>query len=358
MENTPQTISLDDIITFVNNEDKISDIHVAWWEYITFRYNWEIVKQEQYGKLSDETIKQMVLTSMKSDQNAFQKFVQSKDEDYSYISREWIPYRVNAFWRLGKMALIMRKINGKALPMDILMFPDMVDTLKNQILSRKKWLYLVTWPTGSGKSTSLVAMLEFLNQTRSEHIITMEDPIEFIFEPKWCAISQRNIWLDSVGFHTAIKAAMREDPDIMLIWEIRDQITAEAALNMAETWHFVFATLHTSSAPATINRYISFFPPEIQDSVCDRLSTALAGVQSQMLVKSTDGRRCGVYELMINTVAVRNNIKKREIPQLTNIIETGKWQGMMTMKQYAERLIESGKVIPENLAFIFSEEAK
>ncbi len=348
-------ITLDSILTFVNQEDKISDVHLAWWEYISFRYNWDIVKQSNFWKINDELIKSFVLQSMSNNQEKFEKFLKTRDEDYSYISKEWIPYRVNAFFRLWKMALVMRKINWKAMELEQLMYPEVVQSIKEHILSRKKWLYLVTWPTWSWKSTSLVAMIEYLNQTRKEHIITLEDPIEFIYEPKWCIISQRNIWIDTNAFPNALRAAMREDPDIILIWEIRDKETADAALEMAETWHFVFATLHTPSAPATVNRYISFFPPEVQESVCDRLADALAGVQSQMLVKSLDWWRVWVYELMINTTAIKNNIKKRQIPQLYNTISTWASDWMITMSDYAEKLIVDWKVSEEEVQFIFEE---
>ncbi len=351
---TPQ-VDLDSILTFINNEDKISDLHVCGWEYITFRYNWDILKQPNYWKLSNEAINHVVLTSMSWDKELFEKFLKTKDEDYSYLSKEWIPYRVNAFQRLWKLALVMRKINWKALDLNLLMYPEVVQSIKDHILSRKKGLYLVTWPTGSWKSTSLVAMIEFLNQTRKEHIITMEDPVEFIYEPAGCMISQRNVWVDTLAFAKAIKGAMREDPDIILIWEIRDKETADAALEMAETWHLVFATLHTPSAAATVNRYISFFPPEIQASVGDRLSDALAGVQSQMLVKDINGWRVWVYELMINTTAIRNNIKKMQIPQLNNTIDTWTSEWMITMKAYAERLINEWKVTQEAVQFIFEE---
>jgi len=184
-------------------------------------------------------------------------------------------------------------------------------------------------------------MLEYINQTRSEHMITIEDPIEFLFQPKKCLISQREIGHDTWSFANALRAAMREDPNIIVVGEIRDRETADSALSLAETGHLVFSTLHTNSAANTVNRLISFFPPEIQESVCDRLATSLIGVQSQFLVKSKDGKsRVGVYEVMLNTTSVRNNIKKREIEQIDNIIETSSLIGMINLKKYAQRLID------------------
>lgn len=154
-------------------------------------------------------------------------------------------------------------------------------------------------------------MLEEINQTRSENLITIEDPIEFIFSPKKCIISKREIGHDTWSFANALRSSMREDPDIILFEKFVIEKQPESALSLAETWHLVFSTLHTNSAANTVNRFISFFPPEIQDSVyCDRLATSLIGVQSQMLVKSKMWSRVGIYELMLNTTSVRNNIKK------------------------------------------------
>lgn len=172
-------------------------------------------------------------------------------------------------------------------------------------------------------------------------MITIEDPIEFVFQAQKCLVSQREIGHDTWSFANALRAAMREDPDIIFVGEIRDRETAESALSLAETGHLVFSTLHTNSAANTVNRFISFFPPEIQESVCDRLATSLIGVQSQFLVKSKDGKsRVGVYEVMLNTTSVRNNIKKREIEQIDNIIETSSLIGMINLKKYAQRLID------------------
>ena len=197
-------------------------------------------------------------------------------------------------------------------------------------------------------------MLEQINQTRSEHMITIEDPIEFVFQPQKCLVSQREIGHDTWSFANALRSAMREDPDIIFVGEIRDRETAESALSLAETGHLVFSTLHTNSAANTVNRFISFFPPEIQESVCDRLATSLIGVQSQFLVKSKDGKsRVGVYEVMLNTTSVRNNIKKREIEQIDNIIETSSLIGMINLKKYAQRLIDKGIIDQSEVQWLF-----
>lgn len=328
------------LIDIMANNDAISDLHISADDYVAYRMNGDIIKQIQYGKISNEFMELFLKHLMQSDSDKIAKFWSEKDMDFAYIAKNSMSYRVNAFMKLGKVAVVMRKINAEARALESLMYEDIATSLKNNILARKTWLFLVTWPTWSGKSTSLVAMLEHLNHTVNAHMITIEDPIEFVFKPDKCLISQRELWWDTRSFLNALRSAMREDPNIVFVWEIRDAETAEAALNLAETWHIVFSTLHTSSASSTINRYISLFPPEIQSSVSDRLADALSWVLSQFLVKSKDEKsRIWLYEFMINNTAVRNNIKKWDIRWVDNIIETSSNQGMISMKSYAQRLV-------------------
>jgi twitching motility protein PilT len=191
-------------------------------------------------------------------------------------------------------------------------------------------------------------MLEHINHSRTENIITIEDPIEYVFKADKSIISQREVGHDTWSFVNALRACMREDPNVVFVGEIRDKETAESVLALSETGHLVFSTLHTPSAPGTINRIISFFAPEIQESVAARLSDTLLGVVSQFLVKNADGKgRVGVYEMMINTLAVKNNIIKKQIIQIDNVIETNNANGMISMKQYAQRLVEKNIVTPE-----------
>jgi len=348
-------IRIDDILGSIAKNDSISDIHISAWEYISFRKNGDIVKYVKLPKITEEQMEIMVKQLMKGNMKAYEKFIAEREADLSYIASDGTPYRVNMFFKLGKMWVVLRKINAVAMKIEDLMLEDMAQSIKDNILSQRQGLFLVTWPTGSWKSTSLVAMLDELNHTRAEHIITIEDPIEFIFTPDKAIITQREIGHDSWSFPNALRAAMREDPDIVLVWEIRDKATAEAALNLAETWHMVFSTLHTQSASGTINRYISFFPPEIQDSIADRLADSLIWVMSQRLVKRSDGKwRLWVYEIMINTPAVRNNIKRRQLQQIDNIIETGSKQWMILLKQYANRLVNEGLTSEDNVSWILN----
>ncbi len=346
------SFDIEQILTLIEKNSNISDLHLSGGESIAYRLNWEIIREEQAGKLSNESMELILRQLFAWNPQRFDKFLWDKEADFAYISKSGIPYRVNAFFKTGRVGVVMRKINASAKKLEDLMFVDIAESVKKNVLSQKKWLYLVTWPTWSGKSTSLVAMLEEINKTRSENMITIEDPIEFIFKPQKCIISQREIGHDTWSFPNALRAAMREDPDIIFVGEIRDKETAESALSLAETGHLVFSTLHTNSAANTVNRLISFFPPEIQDSVCDRLATALIGVQSQMLVKSKMGSRVWIYELMLNTTSVRNNIKKREIEQLDNIIETSSLIGMINLKKYSQRLIDKQIVDPKEVDWL------
>ena len=348
-------IRIEDILSSIAKNPAISDIHISTDEYISFRKNGDIVKYVKLPKLTDEQVEIISKQLMKGNMKAYEKFIADKEADLSYIASDGTPYRVNMFFKLWKIWIVLRKINAVAMKIKDLMLEDIAKSIQNNVLSKKQWLFLVTWPTGSWKSTSLVAMLDELNHTRTDHIITIEDPIEFVFTPDKSLITQREIGHDSWSFSNALRAAMREDPDIILVWEIRDKATAEAALNLAETWHMVFSTLHTQSASWTVNRYISFFPPEIQDSIADRLADSLIWVMSQRLVKKADNKwRVWVYELMINTPAVRNNIKKKQLQQIDNIIETGSKQWMVLLKQYARRLVNEWYTTEDKVSWILN----
>jgi len=348
------SFDIEQILALIEKNPNISDLHLSWGESISYRLNGEIIREETAGKLSNESMEIVLRQLFQGNPQRFDKFLGDKEADFAYVSKAGVPYRVNAFFKTGRIGVVMRKINAMAKKLEELIFSDISESIKKNILSAKKWLYLVTGPTGSGKSTSLVAMLEHLNENRSENLITIEDPIEFIFEPKKCIISQREIWHDTRSFPNALRSAMREDPNIIFVGEIRDRETAESALSLAETGHLIFSTLHTNSAANTVNRYISFFPPEIQDSVSDRLAESLIGIQSQFLVKTKDGKsRVGLFEVMINTTSIKNNIKKRAVDQIDSIIETSSLIGMINLKKYAQRLIDKQIIDPKEVERLF-----
>ncbi len=341
MTNILLSIDIEDIMNLIEKNPNISDLHISWDESIAYRLNWEIIRQEQAGKLTNENIEIMLRQLFQWNPQRFDKFLADKEADFAYLSKEWTTYRVNAYLKTGRIGIVMRKINSSAKQIEDLMFSNIADNVKKQVLTAKNGLYLITWPTWAGKSTTMVAILEYLNQIRSENIVTIEDPIEFIFQPKKCLISQREIGHDTWSFNNALRWSMRQDPDIVFVWEIRDMETAESVLSLAETGHLVFSTLHTSSASHTINRFISFFDPSIQDSVRERFADALLWIQSQVLVKTKDwNNRVALFEVLLNNTAVKNNLRNKNIDQVDNIMESSYMQGMIKLKQYAERLIE------------------
>jgi twitching motility protein PilT len=333
-------IDIEQILWLIAKNPNISDLHLSSGECISYRLNGEIVREESAGKMTSEAMEIVLRQLFQWNPQRFDKFLGDKEADFAYISRDETAYRVNAYLKTGRVWVVMRKIWKEAKKLEDIMFSNIAESIRENILKKKKWLYLVTGPTGSGKSTSLVAMLEEVNASRPENLITIEDPIEYVFDAKKCIVSQREIWHDTWSFSNALRAAMRQDPDIIFVWEIRDKETAEAVLNLAETWHLVFSTLHTNSASHTINRFISFFPPDIQWSVAERLSETLVWIQSQVLAKSKDkSTRVGIFELLLNTHSVKTNIKKKDVDQIDSIIETSNMIGMITLKQYAENLI-------------------
>lgn len=224
-----------------------------------------------------------------------------------------------------------------------------------KILGAKQGLFLITGPTGSGKSTTMVSIIDRINEERREHIITIEDPIEFIFSDKNSIFSQREVGRDTSSFVSAIRAAMREDPDIVMVGEMRDKETVEAAMNLAETGHLVFSTLHTSGSVQTINRLIQFFHPDIQNQVRIRLADSLLGVLSQRLIPRAEGHgRVGIHELMFITPAIKNLIKSGDLVQINNNIELGSQEGMIAMRASADKLRDAGIVKEEDYIGYFT----
>lgn len=348
------SFDIESILQLIEKNPRISDLHLAAGEVVSYRINGEIHREKDAGDLTSESMEIVIRQLLQADPQRFDNFLGEKDMDFAYVSKSGTPYRVNAYFKTWHMAVVMRKINATPKKLEDIMFNDIAQSIKERVLSAHKWLYLVTGPTWSGKSTSLVAMLEHINQTREENLITIEDPIEYLFHPVKCLISQREVGHDTWSFANALRACMREDPDVIFVGEIRDRETAEAALSLAETGHLVFSTLHTNSASRTINRYIGFFPPEVQGAIADRLAEALVGVQSQFLVKTKDkSNRVGLFEVMLNTVSVKNNIKKREIAQLDNIIDTSSLIGMISLQRYTQRLLDKDIIAKEDVDWVF-----
>ena len=341
-------LDIESILKLISNNQNISDLHLSAGEFPAYRLNWEMVRKEELWRIWDENMEILLKQLFKNNPQRFDKFLVDKEADFAYLSKDDTAYRVNAYLSTWRINVVMRKINSVPRQLEQIMFQNISESIKNNVLASHKWLFLVTGPTWWWKSTSIVAMLEILNKEKPYKIITIEDPIEYVFQPQKSLISQREIGHDTWSFNSAIGSTLREDPDVVFVGEIRNSETAEAVLNLAETGHLVFSTLHTNSATHTLNRYLSFYPSDMQNSILERLADCLVWIMSQVLVKTKDWQwRIWVFELMLNNNAVKNNLKKREVDQMQNIIETSTQNWMISMIQYAKKLLERG-IIDQN----------
>ena len=270
-------------------------------------------------------------------------YEQFLETDFSFEVPGLARFRVNAFNQNRGAAAVFRTIPSKVLSMEQL---GMGPVFK-QIADTARGLVVVTGPTGSGKSTTLAAMMDYVNNTRYEHILTIEDPIEFVHESKKCLVNQREVHRDTHGFAEALRSALREDPDIILVGELRDLETIRLALTAAETGHLVFGTLHTTSAAKTIDRVIDVFPAAEQARVRSMLSESLQAVVSQALLKKTGGGRVAAHEIMIGTPAIRNLIREDKVAQMYSAIQTGSSVGMKTLDQCLKDLLQKGLITKE-----------
>ncbi len=255
-------------------------------------------------------------------------------------------FRVNAFQQSRGMGAVFRTIPTDILTMDELGMP----AIFRQMVAVPRGLILVTGPTGSGKSTTLAAMIDYLNSNAAYHILTIEDPIEFVHPPRRCLINQREVHRDTKSFDSALRSALREDPDVILVGEMRDLETIQLALTAAETGHLVFGTLHTTSAAKTVDRIIDVFPEGEKPLVRSMLSESLQAVVAQTLLKKNGGGRVAAWEIMVGTPAIRNLIREDKIAQMYSSIQTGQAHGMQTLDQHLEQLVKAGLISLETAA--------
>jgi twitching motility protein PilT len=265
------------------------------------------------------------------------------ETDFSFEIPNLARFRVNAFMQNRGSAAVFRTIPSEVLAMDQLGMGDIFRKISNV----PRGLVVVTGPTGSGKSTTLAAMVDYINETRYEHILTIEDPIEFVHQSKKCLVNQREVHRDTHGFNEALRSALREDPDIILVGELRDLETIRLALTAAETAHLVFGTLHTTSAAKTIDRIIDVFPAAEKDMVRSMLSESLQSVISQTLLKKVGGGRVAAHEIMMGTSAIRNLIREGKVAQMYSSIQTGSSSGMQTLDQCLKNLVAKNIVSAE-----------
>ncbi len=272
------------------------------------------------------------------------KFVEEKELDFSYAYKDGVRFRGNAFVQRGTISIALRLIPNKIRTIQELGLPLILE----EFARKEQGFFLVVGPVGQGKTTTLAALIELINQERAAHIVTIEDPIEYIFEPKQSLIAQREVRTDTKDFETALRSVFREDIDVLLIGEMRGRETMRAAVSAAETGHLVFSTLHTNDAAQTVNRIIDSFPAEQQDQIRLQLASALAGIFSQRLVPRIGGGLVPVYELLIANKAVANLIREKRTHEINTVIETGMKEGMIDMNRVLAELVARGEISVEN----------
>ena len=296
------------------------------------------IKRINVDALDDRVVHNMIYDIMNDKQQKdFEEFLEA---DFSFELPNIARFRVNAFNQNRGPGAVFRIIPSKILTLEQLHCPAIFKEISDQA----RGIVLVTGPTGSGKSTTLAAMMNHVNETKHEHILTVEDPIEFVHTSKNCLVNQREVHRDTLGFNEALRSALREDPDIILVGEMRDLETIRLALSAAETGHLVFGTLHTSSAAKTIDRIVDVFPAAEKDMVRAMLSESLRAVISQTLCKKIGGGRVAAHEIMIGTPAIRNLIREGKIAQMYSAIQTGQGIGMQTLDQNLLDLVNARQV--------------
>ncbi len=286
--------------------------------------------------LSPDEAKQLVEALLATDQKS--RMHRTKDADFTYVIDDFGRFRVNAYQQRGTFAAAIRPIPAHIPSIESLRLPHILSDLTRCHAG----LILVTGATGSGKSTTIAAMVDHINRERAVHILTLEDPIEYTFQNRRAMVNQREIGTDSADFQSAMRSALREDPDVIVVGELRDLETMRAALTLAETGHLVFATLHTRSAPSTIDRFIDAFPAEQQNQVRTQLAGSLQAVISQQLIRKVSGGRIAGIEILTATAAVRSLIREGKTHQLANAIETGAEAGMISMDRVLSDLVKQG----------------
>ena len=318
---------------------RASDLHLTAGAPPTVRVRGRLAPMDGFPVLTPNDTREIVYSILSEGQR--QKFENNWQLDFAYQIPGRGRFRVNAYFQRSAVGAAFRLIPFDVVPLETLGLPPVVAEFAN----KPRGLVLVTGPTGSGKSTTLASLIDVINASREEHIMTIEDPIEFLHHHKKCIVNQRELGSDATSFGDALKAALRQDPDVILVGEMRDLETIGTAMTAAETGHLVFATLHTQDTPQTIDRIIDVFPPEQQGQVRAQLSVALQGIMTQTLLPTADGAgRCVAAEVLVPTPAVRNLIREAKTHQIYSVLQTGASHGMQTMDASLAQLVRAGKV--------------
>jgi twitching motility protein PilT len=320
-------------------EHKASDLHITSGAPPTVRVRGSLVPIEGLPNLTPTDTREIIYAILSSSQR--QALETHWQLDFAYSVPGVGRFRVNTFFQRGTLGAAFRLIPSETVPIEQLGLPPVI----RGFAKKPRGIVLVTGPTGSGKSTTLASLINEINETRDEHILTIEDPIEFLHNHKRCIVNQRELGADAPSFALGLKAALRQDPDVILVGEMRDMETIGTALTAAETGHLVFATLHTQDAPQTVDRIIDVFPPTQQGQVRAQLAIGLQGIVTQTLLPTADGQgRCVAAEVLVPTAGVRNLIREGKTHQIYSLIQTGGEHGMQTMDSSLAGLVREGKI--------------
>lgn len=322
-------------------KESASDLHLSTGRQPIIRTSGNLIPLMKKPVITEADMKGFVNVFLSEDNKVI--FERDKDVDFSYGSSH-ARFRGNAYYRSGAISIALRLIPKSIRTLAELNLPPILETFTR----KPQGFFLVVGPIGQGKTTTLATLVEMINQTRTEHIMTIEDPIEYLFESKKSIIDQREVRLDTPGFHNALTAMFREDIDVAMVGEMRDNNTISTAVTAAETGHLIFSTLHTNNAAQTVDRIIDSFPPSQQDQIRIQLAGSLTGIFSQRLITRISGGQIPAYELLINNTAVSNLIRERRTHEINTVIETSSQEGMIDMNRSLAELVRAGEISVES----------
>lgn len=332
---------LKELLTTVVRENA-SDLHLSEGRHPTVRINGNLFPLIKKNVLTHEDITGLLTVMLGSERE--KTFTEKREFDFSYKFEEKARFRGNAFVQQGMYGIALRLIPRDIKTLEELGLPPVLETFAR----KKQGFFLVVGPVGQGKSTTLAALIEMINRERSEHIITIEDPIEYVYEQKKSIVDQREVGVDTESFETALVSVLRQDVNVILLGEMRGHETMAAAVTAAETGHMVFSTLHTNNAAQTIDRIIDTFPPEQQDQIRIQLAASLTGIFSQRLIPRISGGMIPAYELLVANNAVANLIREKRTHEINTVIETGAAEGMIDMNRCLAELVRRGEISIES----------